>query len=162
MEFRRCAPSSSHSSILRQHAAVEQQFWLWLEFRACLCARGAPDSSHSIVPDHAAGHLISIRRAPAGNFCEYPKGELLVWLRMAQYAKWGLQNEAFQSCTLGCAVRRSFNSKPARRWLGNVRPNSRRLSCLLSSEKSQVHGVYKSCPMLFEVSERGATKARGV
>ena len=91
---------------------MESQIVLWLEFRACLCARCAPDWSHSIVPDHAVGHLISIRRAPAGNFCKHPKGELLVWLRMAQYAKWGLQHEGVQTCMLGCAVRQPFNSKP--------------------------------------------------
>ena len=39
LEFRaclcaRCAPDSSHSSILTWRAAVESQMWLWLEFRA--------------------------------------------------------------------------------------------------------------------------------
>ena len=41
LEFRacrcaRCAPDSSHSSILKKHAAVESRMWLWLEFRAYL------------------------------------------------------------------------------------------------------------------------------
>ena len=44
-----CTPGSSHSSILKRHGAVEKQVWLWFEFRACLCARCAPDLSHSIM-----------------------------------------------------------------------------------------------------------------
>ena len=36
MDFRRCAPGSSHSSLLKGRAVAESQMWLWLEFRAYL------------------------------------------------------------------------------------------------------------------------------
>ena len=38
-DFRTRAPGSSHSSILKWHAAAKEQMQLWLEFCACPCAR---------------------------------------------------------------------------------------------------------------------------
>ena len=90
------------------------------------------------VPYHPVGLLISTWKASVHDFCKFVEGEFACLVAYGSVRQVGVQNKAVQLCTLGCAVRRPFNSKSARRspWKGaaNVAASQLTASCPESRE----------------------------